>query len=598
MGNRRNRRRSKVDAQRTADNLTDRTTAHSVIVDDNATVLSRALWSIAGLFVFWSCGFATLRASDLWWHLAAGRWIVTHCLFPAQDPFSFTAHHRWVLDAWLSDVLLYQWTHSFGVYSLVYWKWIVVVATCFLLVNVCRWISCERASAYLAVMFAAVVAAPFLDIRPHLFSLLFLVLLFFLVLHPEPLRRSRLLLVLSLFLVWANLHPGFILGLAVLPVLLARRYFRPAERRMAITVTAGACLVTLANPAGINVYTQPLIYALRPDDSFRSIGEWLPPFTSGGIVSPLYPVALVLFAASAVVLLLRRERATFLPIIGVATLTMVMSLLSRRLIPAFALCQAITLAAAIAPFSKRWLRKAPFFALPAALTVVGGLVLLRYPLQPRAFHHLSAEYTFPVESVNFIETNGLTGNIFAYYNWGGYLHWRMPGQMKVFIDGRASAVFDEATYRDYLTVMSMRRGWESIIERPSVEYVLWPIAAAPISRSLVQSGRWRFLYKDAVSILLVRADTSLPPLHETPDSPYRDLALGVSAVDRKALSEAEAYFRRALAEMPYLEPACSDLAIVKMREGMPAEADKVLVRCDTIFPDRGRRQRATQRVPR
>ena len=219
-------------------------------------------------------------------------------------------------------------------------------------------------------------------------------------------------------------------------------------------------------------------------------------------------------------------------------------------------------------------------------------------MQPRAFHHLSAEHTFPVESVNFIETNRLAGNIFAYYNWGGYLHWRIPGQMKVFIDGRASAVFDEAIYRDYLRVLSMHSGWESIIEGTSVEYVLWPIEAAPIFNSLVQSGRWRFLYRDAVSVLLVRADTRLAPLRETPDSAYKNLAFGLLAMDRNAFPEADAYFRRALLELPYLEPACCDLAIAKIKEGMPEEAEQVLSQCDAIFPDRERRKRIARIVQR
>jgi len=557
--------------------------------------ISSLLWVLAGIAAFWAFGFARLSGTDLWWHLAAGRWIWQHKSFPAQDPFSFTAHQKWVIDSWLSDVVLYQWSRLFGLYSLVYWKWTLIIAIFLLLAKVNRQISKDQVAGFLAAVFAAAVAQPFLDIRPHLFSLLFLVLLLLIMSGEERASRRQFLLIPALFLVWANFHAGVILGVLLLPVLLMRDYLNPAKRNAASALTAVAWLATLANPNGIGIYRQSLVYALRGQSLFSErIAEWQGPFVPGGIVSPLYPVALLLFATSAVLLLCRKSRKRFLSLIGVGAVSMLMSLQSRRLIPAFAICAAPTLAGVAAPFSRRLVRKLPFFALPVVITCIAAFVLLRYPLRPRAFHHLTLEYTFPVESVNFIETNGLRGNIFAYYNWGGYLHWRIPGQMKVFIDARASALFDDATFRDYLKIFAVEPGWELVMERIPVDYVLWPIEEGPIYNSLLKNGHWRFLYQDAVSVLLVRSETSLAPLHDTPDSAYKDLSLGLVAMDHRAWSEAETFLRRALIEMPYLEPACSRLAVVKIKEGMTEEGERALRQCDAIFPDSERRKRVGQ----
>jgi hypothetical protein len=557
------------------------------------------LWVLAGIATFWAFGFARLSGTDLWWHLAAGRWIWQHKSFPAQDPFSFSAHQKWVIDSWLSDVVLYQWSQLFGLYSLVYWKWTLIVAIFLLLAKVNRRISHDQVAGFLAAIFAAAVAQPFLDIRPHLFSLLFIVLLLLIMSGDERASRWRFLLIPALFLIWANFHAGVVLGVLLLPFLLARDYLEAAKRNAAIALTAVAWLATLANPNGISVYRQSLVYALRAQSPFSArIAEWQGPFVPGGIVSPLYRVALPLFATSAVLLLCRKSRKRFLPLIAVGAVTMLMSLQSRRLIPAFAICAAPTLAAVLAPFSRRLVMKLPFFAIPVVITCIAAFVLLRYPLRPRAFHHLTVEYTFPVESVNFIETNGLRGNIFAYYNWGGYLHWRIPGQMKVFIDARASALFDQATFRDYVKIFAVEPGWESVMERLPVEYVLWPTGEEPIYNSLLKNGRWRFVYGDAVSVLIARSETSLGPLHDTPDSAYKDLALGLVAMDHRAWPEAESFFRHALLEMPYLEPACSRLAFVRIKQGATEEGERILRQCDAIFPDSERRKRVGQMLER
>jgi len=58
-----------------------------------------------------------------------------------------------------------------------------------------------------------------------------------------------------------------------------------------------------------------------------------------------------------------------------------------------------------------------------------------HPFSPYALHYLTVEDAFPIETCNFIEANQLSGNMFSYYNWGGYLHLRTDGRMKVYIDG-------------------------------------------------------------------------------------------------------------------------------------------------------------------
>jgi len=192
---------------------------------------------------------------------------------------------------------------------------------------------------------------------------------------------------------------------------------------------------------------------------------------------------------------------------------------------------------------------------------VGGWQLAPYPLSRNAFLYLTAEDTFPVETMNLIEANHIEGKVFNFYNWGGYIDLRTQGRLQVFIDGRAGTAFDEKTYRQYLAVLGMYNRWEEVVWASGADYVLWPQHSPKQIEQLRKSGRWRVLYFDHVATLLVRAerpqaDAPVP----TPDSPWRDLALGWSSMRSRDYLTAAGQFERALQRMPNLRAACEGLA--------------------------------------
>src|SRR5688572_10901992 len=57
---------------------------------DRDVALERCLWLAASILVAWSFGYALVPGSDLWWHVAAGRWMLAHGDVPSADPFGFT----------------------------------------------------------------------------------------------------------------------------------------------------------------------------------------------------------------------------------------------------------------------------------------------------------------------------------------------------------------------------------------------------------------------------------------------------------------------------------------------------------------------------
>ena len=471
----------------------------------------------------------------------------------------------------------------------------MIIATFALLFYVARSISRDFISSYGSVLLGIAVAAPFLDIRPHLYTLLGYALLLFLTLLP---RHLSLYLPL-LFLFWVNLHGGFFFGLLALFVILfvktSRNHF--AEWRRSSFIVAGCVIACLLNPNGISAFSYPLKYALDQTSPFAiSIAEWRPPFEAGGIHSSLYPYAIGIFLAAVLFILLsrsyRKERGVPWIELALGFLTLAMSLTSRRFIPLFGMSQSLVTGMLLGYLISPRLQRIPKLIPPTIAIILGIVWLFPYPLKPYAFHYLVAEDNFPVETCNFIDTNQLSGNLFSYFDWGGYIHYRTMGRMKVYIDGRADTVYDESTLIRYATVQGFRAGWEDIIETSGANYILWLRSKAGAQMAqLVTSGRWRILYDDAVSVLLVRSDYPLPsPIQPTSDSAYRRLASGTRNLEQRHFPEAEKDYQGALDLMPYLKLACYSLAQAQASQGDKEKATQTLEHCHKIFPDQQKSQ--------
>lgn len=544
-----------------------------------------------------------MLGSDLWWHLASGRWIWETGTLNFKDPWSFTHHGQpWQSHEWLSDLLYHGWSKVFGMATLVWWKWSVLTAAFLTLFAMLRKISDSSIAGFIASLVAMAVGAPFFDVRPQLYSVLGFAVLLRLALVPS---RWRWLLPVGFFL-WVNLHGGFFFGLLVLTTIFALGRLMGQSSRNALPLWLACLAACLANPSGPDAFVFPLHYAIHPNSPYLRIGEWRPPWEAGGIRSALYFPTVGLFALSLVgtfVAGLQRKhpRLTFTSL-ALALLTLAMSLKSRRFIPLFGMAQALVLAPVLALLTSRlgqflalrlsrWQRLPWRFVPPAAALGLGLWWLAPYPLSSQAFLYLTSQDNFPVEALNVAEVNQLTGKVFSFYEWGGYVDLRTNGTLQVFIDGRADTVFPDPTYRRYLRVLNQAKDWEKTLEDSGADYFLWPKRLSEHATALRDSGKWRTLYGDHVATLLMRADLPRPePFRPSPDSAWREVELGWRATIAGDFAKAERHFQRALELMPNLRSACERLANAQARSERLAEAEATLDRCQRLFPDPARRK--------
>lgn len=551
----------------------------------------RALYFAAGAILFLSFGYTEMAGSDMWWHIAAGRELLQTGTVFMVDDWSFSAHgDDWLNHEWLADIIYYAWVSAFGVEAIVYWKWLVVIATFLTLQYVLYRQTGSALAALICAGGAAAVAAPFIDVRPRLYSLLNFSLLLALALQ----RRPHTWVLALLFLVWVNLHGGFFFGLMALGILLFPwRELNLDNFRGALVVGLVCVLAACFNPSGIGTFLYPLKYAFDTSSPFRGLAEWHSPFKPGGIRSPLFFYFMYLPAVAILYTLPRVRRAVGVPWEGIAltALTLAMALTSRRFIPLFGMSLAIMLAPllgwACSQLRQRWL----VGGLGVLALLLGLFRLAPYPLASGpAFHYLVAEFSYPADTIDFMQANGLEGKVYAYYNWGGYLHWRTDGALKVFIDGRADTLYSAEDYHHYVGVLSSHRGWLRSVEATGAQYFLWPHhkgrGVAKLNE-MARSGNWVPLYRDSVSWLMAHRSVALPQqLRRSGDGPLRDLTGARLSAATGDLAKAEERALRVRAELPWQKDACDLLASIYRRQGRESEAEATLADCRSYFPTR------------
>ena len=89
-------------------------------------------------------------------------------------------------------------------------------------------------------------------------------------------------------------------------------------------------------------------------------------------------------------------------------------------------------------------------------------------------------FDYPSDAIFFLKKQHLEGEIFAPYNFGGFLIWQYP-QKKVFIDGRMPSwrqdfkrEESESALKDYLAALSSPAEMSRVFNKYHINTVLWP----------------------------------------------------------------------------------------------------------------------------
>jgi len=506
---------------------------------DSGRILDYALASAAFAILF-LYHVNPMGLSDVYWHLNTGRWIWEQGALPNSDPFTYTqtgslvAHpglqaadywQRLILQGyWLAQLLFFAVYTAGGPWGLIVLKAILFVTLYWLVWRAMLKARAEPLSGLLAILMLPWLLYRFDELRPHIFSFIGVVLVYMNMsvtltkLRSGIAQPGELILLSFIMLLWANLHPGFILGWVIILVMLAGAAFDrwrginaieyPALRRLFIWCGV-ALLASLANPLSYAFITNMVAlqdqYSLGVDE-FLPLSEYARMYQQPVLFYGVLAIAL----SSLGVLILRRKKAdpaqAFL-FIGFAAA----GFSAFRYMIFFLLMALMIVMPHVSVATERYVNRRPILIalLLAAMSGAGYLTFLHGAWKQGA---VQTNYV-PEHAADWIISQHPPAPIYNAYEYGGYLGWRLAPEYRMFIDPRC---LDFAVFNDYQTARGghYQRVFEKYGVNSVVFYIFTPLVNSipEVTLYLLMDRQWDLVYVDRITAVMVRHDRNMLPI--------------------------------------------------------------------------------------
>ena len=455
---------------------------------------------------------------DLWGYLSFGRLFWTQDGFPFHDVFSYTpVQTLWVYHEWLTGVIFYPIYHDLGPAGLQGLKYILGLTTALMIYKtaVIRGAS-TQASVVILLLISPLFGIAYSPLRAQVFTNLFFVLTIFILATSERDGRQIYLWWLPpVYLLWANLHGGFVAGVGIVVLFALGKSISSKKLSSSWLILIPIILVTLINPYGIK-YWSYLISAItmpRPD-----IDEWHSLFFAiqNGEFSAnsIYFVILLLFTCLMLIISKKRHLSDILLILMTSFFAIkhirhqsMFFIMVGCLMPlyftgiwdaavqyrvgtdqarkVFNTCILILFAFLIFFFGYKFISGQPF-----------ELTLRSNSREP------AVDYNYPVGAVEFIRKQNIRGNILTEFSWGEYIIWTLP-ECKVAMDGRYETVYTEEATREYFEFIKGGKSWQEYLRKYPHDMILFRHEST-VSLLLERQSVWEKAYADRDGVLFIR----------------------------------------------------------------------------------------------
>ena len=191
-------------------------------------ILNIVLVSAFGLLVIFFTTSKLTNEDDYFWHLATGRYIVQTHTIPSTDVFSYpTEGQPWLVTEWAWDVMTYLIFTSFSYLGLSILNTLVF----FIIFGLYyRLLGKFKVSYTLITLFSILLIFGIferLTPRPHIISYLFFAVILYLIVNFKYFGRlhyKKIYVIPFIFLFWANMHMGCIIGIGFFAVFIICEY--------------------------------------------------------------------------------------------------------------------------------------------------------------------------------------------------------------------------------------------------------------------------------------------------------------------------------------------------------------------------------------
>jgi hypothetical protein len=472
-------------------------------------------------------GIRPITDPDFGWHFRNGLDILARHTVPYLDPYSYTMPDwKWVNHEWLTDVamaLIYRALTPLGL-SVIFG---LIIALTFYIASGTHIKDIKLR--LLGAVLGLLAALPIIGVRPQVLSLLGLAYVLYALYAYQRNERKHLWILLPVFAVWANLHGGFVMGLAAMALFFAVELFKYivhrywpkiyvrsglaseprlnlVQLRHLVLIGLSAGLVTLLNPYGLRLYYD-IYLTLSNKFTIENITEWQA-VNLGNAISYNYAFYIGVVGLL-IVLAYRKVELTRLAIMG---FFLYFSLLHWRNMPLFMVASAGLIAEIVAHHTRMVYEQLVRQRLTQILVISVVAVITVQQLTgvvTKSLHidrSLQAAH-YPIEAINWASAHPdqIGTRVFNEYGWGGLLIWKFPSQ-KVFQDGRMGywMLDDRFPFFQSQLMLQAQPGTLELLDKYKVDWTLI-MREQPLDYLLRgKKEKWKAVYADDTAVIYTR----------------------------------------------------------------------------------------------
>jgi hypothetical protein len=445
-------------------------------------------------------GSQLLNDSDTYWQIATGKWILDHNALPHVDIYSFTkAGEPWISSSWLAQVLYAESYELAGWTGPIVLAAISIAASFALLVFM---LSRRISSTYaILIAFAALLlSANHFLARPHVLAWPVMVAWVSGLVSASDRRQAPSFWLLPLIALWANLHGGFLFGLAlVAPFAFDAVWNAESSQRKPLALRwiafgIGALAACCATPYGWgSILASRKILELG--DLLHIIYEWMPADFSR---LSTFEGCVLLLIAGALYRGIKLSPPRIILVLGLLQ----MALSHVRNIEIFALLMPLVL---LTPVSSqlglqadRFVRMAFPTASAATLAAIIGVSTWAFVANRKFSPPANQSPAAAVDVLKDLNAKRILNDL----PFGGYL---ISRELPVFIDGRAE-LYGEQFEMTYFHAMQLQdvNLLLTMLKKYDIDAVMLT-PSTPAATLLDHQDGWRRVYSDENAVVHVRA---------------------------------------------------------------------------------------------
>ena len=450
---------------------------------------------------------------DVWHQMALFRESLDRGSLVRQDLYAYTptvtpvVHHEWGTGA-----VLFLLTRQVGTPGLLIFKYLLAGGIAVLCVH-CAW---KRGTPF-SVLFPLLPVAILMTclglttVRAQMFTMLMTALLLYFLDLDRQGRRWWIGPWLILYVLWLNLHAGFVVGLIFLGLHTVEQSLRREPVGHLIAVELAMLALIAANPYGLAYYPY-LWQALLMDRPL--ITEWAPIWDAWPVIWFFYLLSLIIVGYA-----IWRTGLKKSPGMILVLATAFASARHQRHLTLYAVVWACYVPAYIqATPLGNLLTRAVTWKRPITLALCGavGLVSLVASIQHRPWRaYLPANkgdhpvLLYPVGAVAYLKDAGFHGNLMTPFGAGAFVSWHLYPDVKVSIDGRYEVAYAPGVLEEHVAFYDNKSDPRKMLDKYPTDAVLVRRSCA-VANVLPDLDGWKRVYRDDVFEIYARAGLDLP----------------------------------------------------------------------------------------